>query len=72
MDGWQILGGDAKRQLHVTTNLLRELDASANFKDGCHLRLGGFESPLHGSHTQVLSLGLKVLCVGRLAQDLSG
>ena len=48
MDGWQILGGDAKRQLHVTTNLLRELDASANFKDGCHLRLGGFESPLHG------------------------
>ena len=50
MDGWQILGGDAKRQLHVTTNLLRELetDAAANFKDGCDLRLGGFESPLHG------------------------
>ena len=46
MDGWQILGGDAKRQLHVTTNLLRELDASANFKDGCHLRLGGFAWPI--------------------------
>ena len=23
--------------------------AGANFKDGCHLRVGGFESPLHGT-----------------------
>ena len=26
MDGWQILGWNAKRHLHVTTNLLRELE----------------------------------------------
>ena len=49
MEGWQILGWDAKRQVHVTENLLRELEpgGTANFKDGRHLRLGGFASPLH-------------------------